>query len=240
VACSLTRQPKLRERRDRATLVVNSRKRTRRRLSSSAKIGSSALAWWRSVRRPGGAEGGLFADLTTKVARGARPRNFVCQRSEEDSSVADQQREIGIPVECWTRQGACCVSGRQVRALGPGVWARVDSVEWAASSLESTRWREPGSVRRALNAIAGHGLGLGFGPRVARSGSPMSGAVGIPPSRPERRGEHQAVRSRPRRAQSDQSTAVRVMPIGELRRGRARHHAASVAARQRISPSRRP
>ena len=58
---------------------------------------------------------------------------------------------------------------------------------------------------------------------------------------PRRGGEHEAVRSRP----DELNHLRRPHPlvghaVPELRRGRARHHAASLVARQRISPSRRP
>ena len=74
----------------------------------------------------------------------------------------------------------------------------------------------------------------------ARGGQPGVGCRWHTFVTPRPGGDHEAVRSRPRRAQSFASTTPLVgHAVPELRRGRARHHAASVA-RQRISPSRRP
>ncbi len=175
MACSPTRQPKLRERRARATLVVNPWKRIPRRPISSARsavrhsrggalcddpktgewrvrrrdnqscassataqlwlstvgredplevdqqreVGSSALASWRASRRPGGPESGVFADLTTKVARAARPRNFGCQPLEEDTrlrAISSARSAVGTETRHW--RSFCAERSVSLKASG--------------------------------------------------------------------------------------------------------------------------
>ena len=126
--------------------------------------------------------------------------------------------------------------------VGPGRRPGVRARQSGRRACCRRRWWEPGWSRRAVfsDRVKGHGQ-PGFVPRSWRLGSPhvgcrvhtfvtpRSGVIMKPCGHD--RGELNHV-SRPH-----QEAVGHAVP--ELRRGRARHHAASVA-RQRISPSRRP
>jgi len=139
------------------------------------------------------------------------------------------------------------------------VWCRQptwSAPTWLVRAVGAERGRDEVDVKHVADVVAGTLLvkacrgfravevarkDLGFVPRSRRGrAARMSGTCAYLRHAPAG-GDHEAVRSRPRRTQSCEPTTPSwwVMPILELRRGRARHHAASLA-RQRISPSRRP
>lgn len=135
------------------------------------------------------------------------------------------------------RQVSWGAATRSVRAVGPELGRDEADVVHVADVVAEV----VGLVCAAVpDQRRGHGLTVASFLGLIEVGQPAAGCRCIPSSRPvsgvimkpcgHDHGELNHV-SRPHRGW--------VMPILELRRGRARHHAAS-GARQRISPSRRP